>query len=386
MKTLQPILRHVGSAPLLKSAEHHLLNYLIDDDEPHPSVTNLIYHLSSQDMTLLETLAASSELVSKNELLVGSLLANAHAISTSPKSRGIIRRLAAKSGLSHYLTQNNTAQLDTLTESQRSALDQLHAMAALYFEQAGAPQAVKLRLNPLVVGPSGVGKTHLVETLGGKMGIPVMRVTVGDWIVAGARLEPCTLQVLAQKMDEHPRLILHIDEADKFQSREAWGISQQAEIFSVLDRKVGFTGSTSSPWARRHNHSLRNCVFIVGSGTWQSLWTQHVNRSFGFNTTEKSADEIAQVIRKAEVIPPELLNRFSEQFTLLSHYSEKDFQRIAALLKLPIDKFDVRAAASSGLNFRYVEAFLTNAAVTAQMIRLSRNREEPPSDSALTAF
>lgn len=386
MKTLQSILRHVGSGPLLKSAEHHLLNYMIDDDEPHPSITNLIYHLTSQDMNLLETLAASTELVSKNELLVGSLLANAHALATSPKSRGIIRRLAAKSGLSHYLSHTSTPQSGTLTESQRTALDQLHAMAALYFEQAGAPPTVKLRLNPLVVGPSGVGKTHLVETLGGMMGIPVMRVTVGDWIVAGARLEPCTLQALAQKMDEHPRLILHIDEADKFQSREAWGISQQAEIFSVLDRKVGFTGSTSSPWSRRHNHSLRHCVFIVGSGTWQSLWTQHVNRSLGFNTNEKSADEIAQVIRKAEVIPPELLNRFSEQFILLAHYTQRDFEQMVAQLKLPIDKFDARAAASSGLNFRYVEAFLTNAAVAAQMVRLTRNREEPPTDSALIAF
>lgn len=252
-----------------------------------------------------------------------------------------------------------------LTASQREALASLRALSEIYFERTRI-NGVLPRTTSLVVGPSGVGKTFVVTQLGTLLRLPVLKLTVGDWIPSGARNEPCTLALLRSWLDTRPRFLLHLDELDKLRAHDnAWSFGVLTEVFSVLDRKVAYAGTKNEPWTAQHTQALRDNVFMVGSGTWQDLWPQRSRRTIGFlpaATAPAGAganSAIVERIREARVIPEELLYRFCGHWSILSPYTREDFELLGRALQLPAGVLDPTAAAASGQNYRYLEAALT---------------------------
>lgn len=247
--------------------------------------------------------------------------------------------------------------------SQERAARMLRAFARLYYE-GGIRHGITLRTTPLLIGPSGVGKTHLVRELGRSLQLPVMKATVGDWLPHGVKHEAPTLHRLEEAVEKHDLFILHLDELDKFRSTEGtWALSVLTEIFSVLDRDPGGT------WSLANLNRLRRNVFIIGSGTWQDQWDQDAPKPpLGFGTSAAPGGvrpALAARIRKARVIPPELLNRFNDHWLVLEPYEAADFRRIAHTLGLGEGVIDPVAAAASGLNFRAIENILTTHALQA---------------------
>ncbi len=106
----------------------------------------------------------------------------------------------------------------------------------------------------------------------------------------------------------------------------------------------------------------REKVFIVGAGTWQDLWQGSLAGGIGFGRQHQSPD-VVERIRRAPIIPPELLNRFNPNWVILEPYTATDFEDIAAGLKVSPGIVDPLAAAESGLNFRAIEAALTTRAL-----------------------
>lgn len=307
--------------------------------------------------------------------LVVDLLRSAHLQASSESSRKHVRDLVGELGHASLFESQDDSGPVYLTSTQALALERLDAIARLFFRGRDSSSPVSLRLNPLILGPSGMGKSHLVATLASRLRLPLLRLCVGDWIVSGARQDPCTMQVVQQAIDRHRSgFVLHIDELDKATSDEQWSQVMRQEIFALLDRRVGFTGTNRQPWLDTHEAALRTSVFIVGSGAWHEIWeNQAGRRQMGFQRGANPAEELQEIeaaIRRSKVIPAELTNRFSP-WVPLRPLEVEDFVQIAKQLNLPAD-FDPQAAAQSRLNFRYLEAALTEAAIQRELARAGR--------------
>lgn len=241
------------------------------------------------------------------------------------------------------------------TESQKRALHLLRGYARMYFER---PEfyGVRLRAQPLLIGPSGVGKTQLVRDLATELQLPLIRFSSGDWLPTGTRNDSPTLLAIRQFVDTHARGIIHLDELDKYRAGETttWGLSVLTDIFSLLDRQP-------ASWTPLLTAKLRHRFLVVGSGTFQDLWDSKEREvGFGSETTHQtSSDErLVRRLRKARLIPPELINRFAEPWILIEPYTAADFARLRRAYGLPTAALDPSLAAESGTNFRAIESAL----------------------------
>lgn len=367
-----PLLLEKLGAPTLRAVVRTKLS-TIESDEYRPLWTAVFREFVFHDLSVLSQVG--NALNGNYPRLVGSLLRDTHLHATSERARMQVRQLASVLGHAGLFEQDDFSTTAFLTSSQSIAIERLDAMARLFFRGVNSTSPVALRLNPLIVGPSGMGKSHLVATLASRLRLPLLRLCVGDWIVSGARQDPCTMQVVQQTIDRHrDGFVLHIDELDKATSDEQWTQVARQEIFALLDRRVGFTGTNRQPWLDTHDAALRTRVFIVGSGAWHEIWeTQAGRRHLGFQHGANSTEELQEIeaaIRRSKVIPAELTNRFSP-WVPLRPLEVEDFVQLAKQLNLPPD-FDPKAAAQSRLNFRYLEAALTEAAIQRELARAGR--------------
>jgi hypothetical protein len=287
------------------------------------------------------------------------------------QASGQVAELALFLGIKPPTPPQPSGDVGTLTASQQAAFREIVALSEIYFAGGLDHAGVNLRIAPLVIGPSGVGKTHLVMAVGRALGLPIVRMTVSDWIIQAARQTPSALTVLQAKLKENQKFILFIDELDKLSKSSdggAYTLFQQVEIYAVLDRAVSYPGGQ---WGSEQDRQLRENVMIVGGGTWHDLWTAGPQRSMGFGSAAAATDDIANKIRQARIIPEELLNRFSDRWLLLRPYTPEDFQVIAERIGLAPEDFDPVAAAASGGNFRAIQN-----AVTARELKRHFAKEE----------
>jgi DNA replication protein DnaC len=331
-----------------------------------------------QDPDMLHLLLQTTHLLREKPELAVALVEHAYHTATSETIRRHIKTLALKFKLDIAFKRKRTEPRVPFTPLQAELFKRLQRMAEVFFK-GNKHQGVSLRLLALLMGPSGCGKTHLAHALADELGVGFCRLTVGDWLVSGSRNEPTTLQTLQKCLDESPRMILFLDELDKFRADDSgWSRSVMTEVFSILDRKVNYRGTTSDPWTQKHSDRLKDGVFIVAAGTWQSVFESQTRSTLGFAGGGVPVfDEHAfkSDVRKCQMIPPELLNRFHEDWLILKSYSPEDFVRIAHDLNLEPGVLDPVAAAASGLNYRAVERAVTNFAlrlpVTEHQIPLS---------------
>jgi hypothetical protein len=156
-----------------------------------------------------------------------------------------------------------------LTESQAKAFLELSALAKLrgHGETYGG---FVPRAKPLILGPSGAGKTALVTRLCDTEQWPLLVVNAGSWIVVAAKAEPYTLHVIRRFVRQHDKGCIFLDEIDKsIPSGEQaltsdWALSTTSEILALLDNHR----LLSSGWTQEDTSRLRNFM-IIGAGAWQ---------------------------------------------------------------------------------------------------------------------
>lgn len=254
-----------------------------------------------------------------------------------------------------------------LTASQKRAWQALEETSALYYSGALQGASIQPRTARLIAGPSGNGKSHLLRTFAKAKGYGFLSLTFGQWIPKGARADETTDVTIARFLMRHERCVIAIDELDKFhrELRLEWSVSIQNELFALLDRTLFDTRGDDVK--RELLDKLRYRTFLVGSGTWQSLWAVNggARPTIGFSPGSNERSMPSQ-IRAAREIPTELLNRFHPEILLLEPLRAGEFAQIcestgltalATTLGAPLDFGEAEA---SGLGMRWVEAQTLN--------------------------
>ena len=354
----------VGPDELLKIVTHGL------NSDPSGNTQTILREAALESLLqnppMMDALFHSTALLKEKPELAIALIERAFHHANTETLRRQIKALAFKFRLDGFLKKKKPVDLKQFTASQAKAFQRLRVMSSIYFGGA-EHRGVKLRTTSLLVGPSGVGKTHVANALAESLGLPLLRLTVGDWLVSGSRPEPTTLQTLQKFIGEHSRCIVFLDELDKFRSQDnTWSQAAITEVFSMLDRQVNYRGTKDDPWTQGHTLRMQTGVFIIAAGTWQDIWKKTNVRAMGFSPEAVGSFDETQFVRKvreAGVIPEELLNRFNDEWLLLQPYGAADYESIGRQLGLDHATLNPDAAMQSGLNFRYVERVMTNAAI-----------------------
>lgn len=244
-----------------------------------------------------------------------------------------------------------------LTESQTAAIATLFSMGRLFFSKERVLPRLSIRPFPLLVGPTGVGKSHLVERAAFRLGANFMRLTRGDWLVTGSKAERSTMFQVLDRLVASERLALVIDELDKFGQSLGhgdWGASIASDLWNLLDLRFNTAlylsettfAAGSALTEADLKRKIRESLWIAGAGTWQDVFEQNRPQSrIGFNTTVRGVDRDA--ISASRQINPELLHRFSGDLIFLSYPSLEETE--ALLVSSGIDalahKLGIRVSA-----------------------------------------
>lgn len=274
------------------------------------------------------------------------------------------------------------------SRGQQEAFAVLLEMAETFYETDWPESGLRPRLDPMVAGPSGVGKSHVVRAVGQQLALPILRLSYNEWLVAGAKEHPYTLERVHTFVENNHRGLIHIDELDKFKAvhRTDWSTSVLGELMLLLDRSVQqpMRGIVWTPFLQA---KLRKSFLIIGSGTWQFSWTENAKRRMGFqNSTSFTPELIQHDIEKSGIIPVELFRRFCSELIILPPATEADYRRGAELFDLERMgrdlgiQLDYVNAVERGLGARWLEETL------ARLLRIARKQGKqlfPPTRTAV---
>lgn len=209
-----------------------------------------------------------------------------------------------------------------LTRQQREILEHCLQLAEIFFSAERLKLSVAPRLAPLLLGRTGAGKTHLVRELARRLDVELIRTQRAAWIPLGASKGRSTIYQICDLLARQParRVLLAIDEIDKFRVEGGaatpvsdWGSGVFGEAMDVLGGDFPVDAYCAESGVKITVAELRcrarSNLFIVGCGTFQSVFEQAARRSVGFSSVPKPAVEFGDIVA-ARVVSRELLARF----------------------------------------------------------------------------
>ena len=215
---------------------------------------------------------------------------------------------------------------------------------------------------PLIVGPTGVGKSTVVGHFCNTHRLPLLSLNPASWLPWGATATPWTLQKIQSFIRRHEEGVIFVDELDKFgsESRDGgWYRHLNQELMALLDGRV----SELCGWTAEDRAVLDERFLIVGAGTWQSDHRQ-IAKQMGFNREEAPRLDLSG----QQSIPEELLRRFNSDILRLEPPTEGE---IASRVLQMHDALSIRRpsesellslardAVQSGENTRWLESHLS---------------------------
>ncbi len=213
-----------------------------------------------------------------------------------------------------------------LTASQRHVLSECTRLGEAFFGQRAAGLSIEPRLFPLVVAPSGCGKTHLTRLLARRLRAELVRIHRANYIVQGARSRPTVFricEILARRPSR--RVLIHIDELDKFRVEGGavapgsdWGSSVFADIFDIVSGDFPVDNFLSEEGGKLKDTlnadelraRAKQNVFVVGTGTFQSVFDAASKKTVGFASSPPEKSVSFEDIVASGIVSRELLARF----------------------------------------------------------------------------
>lgn len=219
---------------------------------------------------------------------------------------------------------------------QKDAFERLLAVARARFAIDWKSLPVRPRTNTLIVGPSGSGKTHLANELAKTLDVPLLALSLGQWLPVGAsdrsgvQTWPLILKFLLEN-ESAPGAVIFLDEVDKLDGRTSWDQHLRTECYLLLDLKTPPPRDSDDMLAADHAKAarfLQNRALIVGAGAFQHLWDQEPKREAGFGAKPAPASVPSDLSKLAATLPRELVNRFRSQLVVLPQLDEPDYRRM----------------------------------------------------------
>lgn len=264
--------------------------------------------------------------------------------------------------------EKKTSNEPFLTESQEKATKTLQDF--YWGKRCGGKGRISGRFQPLLVGTSGSGKSHIARQTARTLGVPFYHINLGDWIVRGAIAKPYAIESIRDFVLCHQTGIIFIDEVDKlrstFVSTQGWWQSISTELFALLD---GSSVLESLGWNKKAIVGLEQHL-IVGGGAWHDVLTENV-RTAGFG--EQKPPSLRERVEKSGQIPYEVLARFSPALIEITPPTREDFIRGFSVIfedagrSFPRQKLEELAdhALKQGRGVRSLEHFATQMAIRA---------------------
>ena len=228
---------------------------------------------------------------------------------------------------------------------------------------------VRTRPFPLLIAPSGTGKTSLVQYVSAAANLPVFSINVANWIIRGARSEQHTLTQIAQFIQSNATGVIFLDEVNKLSRQHAADSSWCSDLLSEL---IAFLDADSRLKAMGIGDAvehLRRNFFIIGAAAFQDEWEQsRSSNSIGFLNDERGNEggQFENLVRSQNTVPVELLNRFNDRIVFIQPPSVPEYvariSEIRAKLGLPsLGEAEIlnlaRNAFESGKAMRWLEGY-----------------------------
>lgn len=214
-----------------------------------------------------------------------------------------------------------------LTRGQQAVLATCTSLGEIFFSPSRRDTgSLRPLLFPLVVGPTGSGKTHVVQVLSRRLGARLIRVQRSDFVPQGARLRPTVFQV-CDALAESERVLLHLDELDKYRADGGptptgeWGASVFGDVWAAAEGRLPIENYLAEAEHGKAKPAIslaelrqrvERRLFIVASGTFQEAWEAVSRPNLGFRP---SSDRIGNTVTTEDIlrsrqISPEIIARF----------------------------------------------------------------------------
>ena len=278
-----------------------------------------------------------------------------------------------------------------VSSSQRKAIQKLESLYTLSKLDVKA-LGIMVRTKPLIVAPSGSGKTYAVQKFAQSQKLDVLSINSGSWIPWGAKQENYTLTEVRNFVRQHGENggVIFLDEIDKCQDHAAmpdngWDRSVFTEILALLDcdNRLQTLG-----WEQTTLQVFRSGgFFVIGAGAWQHLKNEAARPAAGFGRLQ--IQDYRQDIRFG--IPDEIAQRFSQEIIHIDYPNEQDYAEAIAGIHEAIGapaptrriiQYHARKGGQSNRGVRFLEAYLTRLlADTPEIVQhLPRKKMEDCAD------
>lgn len=267
---------------------------------------------------------------------------------------------------------------------QQSAYESLLETADIFFGGAWRALPVRPRFSRLVVGPSGVGKSHLVRAVAAQFDLPVLALDSTNWIPLGVsdRGARQTWVDIAAFLREHAHGLIFLDEIDKIGRSDSpancpWLHFLRVEMFSLLDRRVPENLLMASEEMSKSDMELvrvrlKTATMLVGAGAFQEFWDAQGKPSVGFGSGGREESAMLDHAKVSQFVATEIINRFEAPVLALRAMGIDDYRDILARLvgKMPgalgrdvaqIGNARLHEAAASHLGVRWLEEVVYRA-------------------------